>query len=174
MNPDHDLNITSVSPTVYTVAYIHIHVCSLHMYAPRCNACSIKLWTLMCMYTSQHAQAHVRICVHSLVYITHTAYIARNVHHLLFGSRDQHGFTPMHHAAINGHGSVIDVFISRGARLDIVNMGGDTLLHVAAAHGKYDIVQKVLYVHTCVHACVHGVKYDCVLCSLVHIYSARY
>ena len=117
----------------------------------------------MCMYTSQHAQAHVRICVHSLVYITNTAYIARNVHHLLFGSRDQHGFTPMHHAAINGHGSVIDVFINRAARLDIVNMGGDTLLHVAAAHGKYDIVQKVLYVHTCVHACVHGVKYDCVV-----------
>ena len=59
-------------------------------------------------------------------------------------SRDQHGFTPMHHAAMHGHSSVIDIFIGRGARVDIVNMGGDTLLHIAAAYGKYDIAQKVL------------------------------
>ena len=31
----------------------------------------------------------------------------------------------------------------RGARTDLVNMGGDTLLHVAAAFGKYDVVMKV-------------------------------
>ena len=57
--------------------------------------------------------------------------------------RDQHGFTPMHHAAMHGHSGIMDVFINRGARIDIVNMGGDTLLHIAAAYGKYDIAQKV-------------------------------
>ena len=62
---------------------------------------------------------------------------------LIFHCRDQHGFTPMHYATIHGHTGIIDVFINRGARIDIINMGGDTLLHIAAAYGKYDIVQKV-------------------------------
>ena len=31
----------------------------------------------------------------------------------------------------------------RGARTDITNMGGDSLLHLAAAHGKYDVIMKV-------------------------------
>lgn len=61
----------------------------------------------------------------------------------LFPFSDQHGFTPMHYATMYGQSAVLDVFINRGARIDIVNMGGDTLLHVAAAWGKYDIVQKV-------------------------------
>ena len=49
----------------------------------------------------------------------------------------------MHYATMYGHGALLDVFINRGARIDIINMGGDTLLHVAAAWGKYDLVQKV-------------------------------
>ena len=57
--------------------------------------------------------------------------------------RDQHGFTPMHYATMHGHSGILDVFVGRRARIDIVNMGGDTLLHLAAAYGKYDIVQKV-------------------------------
>ena len=36
----------------------------------------------------------------------------------------------------------------RGARTDIVNMGGDSLLHMASAHGKYDVIVKV---HTSVY-----------------------
>ena len=49
----------------------------------------------------------------------------------------------MHHATMFGQTAVLEIFLHRGARIDIVNMGGDTLLHVAAAWGKYDIVQKV-------------------------------
>ena len=42
----------------------------------------------------------------------------------------------------------------RGAKTDIVNMGGDSLLHVASQHGKYDIVVKVRYVlHCLIHNC---------------------
>ena len=44
---------------------------------------------------------------------------------------------------MNGHGNILDLFLNRGARIDIVNMGGDTPLHVAAAWGKYDTVMKV-------------------------------
>ena len=66
-------------------------------------------------------------------------------------SRDQHGFTPMHYATMYGHTAVLEVFINRGARIDIVNMGGDTLLHIAAAWGKYDIVQKVSTLHVCIY-----------------------
>ena len=42
-----------------------------------------------------------------------------------------------------GHPKIVDMFLLRGARTDIVNMGGDSLLHMAAQYGKYDILIKV-------------------------------
>ena len=42
-----------------------------------------------------------------------------------------------------GYPKIVDMFLLRGARTDIVNMGGDSLLHMAAQHGKYDILIKV-------------------------------
>ena len=33
----------------------------------------------------------------------------------------------------------------RGAKTDTLNMGGDSLLHVAAAYGKYDAIVKVIF-----------------------------
>jgi len=56
---------------------------------------------------------------------------------------DQHGFTPLHYACMYGHGNIVEMFLMRGTRTDITNMGGDSLLHMAAAHGKYDIIVKV-------------------------------
>ena len=44
-----------------------------------------------------------------------------------------------------GHAKVVDMFLHRGARTDIVNMGGNSLLHMAAQYGKYDVLIKVLY-----------------------------
>lgn len=65
--------------------------------------------------------------------------------------RDQHGFTPIHYACMYGYPNIIEAFFVRGAKADIVNMGGDSLLHVASQHGKYDAVVKVSnIVHDCV------------------------
>ena len=58
---------------------------------------------------------------------------------------DQHGFSPLHYACMYGHAKVVDMFLHRGARTDIVNMGGNSLLHMAAQYGKYDVLIKVLY-----------------------------
>ncbi len=44
-----------------------------------------------------------------------------------------------------GYPNIIEAFFVRGAKTDIVNMGGDSLLHVASQHGKYDVVVKVRY-----------------------------
>ena len=57
--------------------------------------------------------------------------------------RDQHGFSPLHYACMHGHGNIVELFFLRGAKTDTLNMGGDSLLHVAAQHGKYDVVMKV-------------------------------
>jgi len=57
---------------------------------------------------------------------------------------DQHGFTPLHYACMYGHGNIVEMFLMRGARTDITNMGGDSLLHLAAAHGKYDVIMKLM------------------------------
>ena len=74
-------------------------------------------------------------------------------------SRDQHGFTPLHYACMHGQTNIIDFLLNRGCRVDILNMGGDSLLHVAAAFGKYDVVQKVC---VCVLNSVY-LSYVCVM-----------
>ena len=62
---------------------------------------------------------------------------------MYYSSRDQHGFTPLHYACAYGHIGIVDYLLGRGARNDIVNMGGDSALHMAAANGKYDAVVSV-------------------------------
>lgn len=38
---------------------------------------------------------------------------------------------------------MVDMLIMRGARINVMNRGDDTPLHLAASHGHRDIVQKV-------------------------------
>ena len=38
---------------------------------------------------------------------------------------------------------IAEHILGKGAKVDIVNMGGDSPLHVAVANGKYDVVLKV-------------------------------
>lgn len=58
--------------------------------------------------------------------------------------RDDHGFSPLHWACREGRSNVVDMLIMRGARINVMNRGDDTPLHLAASHGHRDIVQKVL------------------------------
>jgi len=58
--------------------------------------------------------------------------------------RDEHGFTPLHWAAIAGYMNLVELLLVKGARMDITNMGGDTPLHSAVAHGRKDIIAKVI------------------------------
>ena len=57
--------------------------------------------------------------------------------------RDDHRFSLLHWAAREGWSNIVDILISRGARINATNMGDDTPLHLAAAHGHYDIVSMV-------------------------------
>lgn len=66
---------------------------------------------------------------------------------LLF-CRDDHGFSPLHWACREGRSNVVDMLIMRGARINVMNRGDDTPLHLAASHGHRDIVGKVGFVCT--------------------------
>ncbi|KAK4829229.1 hypothetical protein QYF61_002494 [Mycteria americana] len=55
---------------------------------------------------------------------------------------DDHGFSPLHWACREGRSNVVDMLIMRGARINVMNRGDDTPLHLAASHGHRDIVQK--------------------------------
>ncbi|XP_071481368.1 scaffold protein ILK-like, partial [Diadema antillarum] len=57
---------------------------------------------------------------------------------------DDHGFSPMHWACKEGRTNIVDMLLSRGAKINATNMGDDTALHLAAAHGHRDIVLKLL------------------------------
>lgn len=63
--------------------------------------------------------------------------------HCLFLQRDDHGFSPLHWACREGRSAVVEMLIMRGARINVMNRGDDTPLHLAASHGHRDIVQKV-------------------------------
>ncbi|XP_065842193.1 integrin-linked protein kinase-like isoform X2 [Oscarella lobularis] len=54
---------------------------------------------------------------------------------------DEHGFTPLHWASRQGRETIAEMLIARGARVDIVNMGGDSALHLASAHGYLNIAK---------------------------------
>jgi len=57
---------------------------------------------------------------------------------------DDHQFSPLHWAAKGGHLKIVEMLISRGARVHTTNMGDDTPLHLAAAHGHREVVQILL------------------------------
>lgn len=72
--------------------------------------------------------------------------ISKVTHHLCWSllGRDDHGFSPLHWACREGRSSVVDMLIMRGARINVMNRGDDTPLHLAASHGHRDIVGKVV------------------------------
>ena len=76
---------------------------------------------------------------------------------------DQHGFSPLHYACVHGHSGIVEHFLLRGARTDILNMGGDSLIHVAAQFGKYDVVMKVRPAGYILLG--GGIIFKCVLCT---------
>lgn len=53
---------------------------------------------------------------------------------------DDHAFSLLHWASKEGHVSIADMLLARGARVNTTNMGDDTALHLAAAHGHRQIV----------------------------------
>ena len=57
---------------------------------------------------------------------------------------DDHLFTPLHWACREGHRQIVDLLISRGARLNVTNMGDDVPLHNAAQNGHLDIIKKLI------------------------------
>ena len=62
---------------------------------------------------------------------------------LFYLSRDDHRFSLLHWASREGHSGIVEMLINRGARINATNMGDDTALHLAAAHGHRDIVMMV-------------------------------
>ncbi|KAJ8937888.1 hypothetical protein NQ318_021711 [Aromia moschata] len=57
---------------------------------------------------------------------------------------DDHGFSPLHWAAMKGHNKIVEMLLLRGARVNATNRGDDTPLHLAAAHGHREIVHMLL------------------------------
>lgn len=69
-------------------------------------------------------------------------FVNKTFFHSIFYS-DDHGFSPLHWCAKEGHTKLVEMLLQRGARVNATNMGDDIPLHLAAAHGHADIVQMV-------------------------------
>ncbi|XP_067665613.1 serine/threonine-protein phosphatase 6 regulatory ankyrin repeat subunit B-like [Haliotis asinina] len=59
-------------------------------------------------------------------------------------SRGRHGWTPAMMAAVSGQESVFDLLVSKQADLTLVDITGDSLLHLACCGGNTAIVQQLL------------------------------
>lgn len=57
---------------------------------------------------------------------------------------DDHGFSPLHWACLAGRTNLVDMLLTRGARINATNMGDDTALHLASSHGHLDCVNLLL------------------------------
>jgi len=57
---------------------------------------------------------------------------------------DDHLFSPLHWASREGHMHVVNLLMSRGARVNAANMGDDTPLHNAAQMGHQEILKKLI------------------------------
>lgn len=57
---------------------------------------------------------------------------------------DDHLFSPLHWASRSGHNAVIELLLSRGARVNSANMGDDTPLHNAAQMGHLEVIRKLI------------------------------
>lgn len=53
---------------------------------------------------------------------------------------DDHAFSLLHWAAKEGHLSIVEMLLNRGTLINATNMGDDTALHLAAAHGHRQVV----------------------------------
>ncbi|KAG1659317.1 Integrin-linked protein kinase [Nymphon striatum] len=53
---------------------------------------------------------------------------------------DDHMHSPLHWATKEGKIGIVDMLLSRGARVNATNMGDDMPIHLAAAHGHREIV----------------------------------
>lgn len=65
-------------------------------------------------------------------------------HKFKFEVRDRHGFTPLMHAAQNGHWEIAEMLMCAGATLSHHNDLGQTALDLAALHGHGTVAERLL------------------------------
>ncbi|XP_049591545.1 uncharacterized protein si:ch211-223a10.1 [Syngnathus scovelli] len=54
------------------------------------------------------------------------------------------GFTPLHYAALHGHRSLVDLFLSNGADPNLTCNAGQSAFHFACRQGNIDIIHKMI------------------------------
>lgn len=85
----------------------------------------------------------------------------------VYARSDDHGFSPLHWVAKEGHSKLVETLLQRGARVNATNMGDDIPLHLAAAHGHRDVVQMVSSQYIPINAThiFSSICFDFILCS---------
>nr|XP_039257501.1 uncharacterized protein LOC120334115 isoform X1 [Styela clava] len=58
--------------------------------------------------------------------------------------QDQNGYTPLHHASLNGHSDIVQLLLDVGASVNTKDKNGSRPLHLAAWNGKSEIVKILL------------------------------
>ncbi|XP_053945942.1 ankyrin repeat and SAM domain-containing protein 1A isoform X2 [Anastrepha ludens] len=59
-------------------------------------------------------------------------------------SQDVNGYTPLHHACLNGHGNIVRLLLAHNAAPDMPDIRGSTPLYLAAWAGHDEIVKQLL------------------------------
>lgn len=59
-------------------------------------------------------------------------------------AKEEDGTTPLHWAALNGHGSVVELLLAHGALIDVANQSGHTPCHWAAIGGHVKLLHRLV------------------------------
>ncbi|GIY63622.1 ankyrin repeat and SAM domain-containing protein 1A [Caerostris extrusa] len=73
--------------------------------------------------------------------------------------QDNNGYTPLHHACLNGHKEIVALLLSHDASANIVDHKGCTPLHLAAWSGNTEIVE-ILLTHGPSYPSVNHMNFD--------------
>jgi hypothetical protein len=126
-----------------------------HSKSLECNAFFVGVWVgegRQCIPSSRLARRFWTWSEHRVFIILHYSDNSK-----IFS--DDHAFSLLHWASKEGHVSIAEMLLVRGARVNATNMGDDTSLHLAASHGHRQIVLVSFCIFVSFNFCV--LEVDC-------------
>ncbi|KAK5056122.1 hypothetical protein LTR84_012675 [Exophiala bonariae] len=103
-----------------------------------------RKWMTKALAWAESGGAGVSLCAEFGLTELLVMLISKHPEHGYLNSRNIHGSTPLHEAALKGHEATAKVLIDHGSDVLDTNYGNCTPLYLAASYGKYSMINFLL------------------------------